>query len=117
MSTTTSAGAEGLLTALSEPNRLRLLALLLDGETCVCDLTTALRAPQPTVSRHLARLRRAGWVTVRKSGLWSWYSLAPATGRVHEHLLATLASCREEIPDLVAHRQRCDQARAGRNCC
>lgn len=117
MSATTPAEAEGLLTAFCEPNRLRLLALLLDGETCVCDLTTALQAPQPTVSRHLARLRRAGWVTVRKSGLWSWYALAPATGRVHEGLLATLASCREEIPDLVATRQRCERARAGRNCC
>lgn len=117
VSTTTTHGAERLLQALAEPNRLRLLALLLDGETCVCDLTSALEAPQPTVSRHLAVLRRSGWVTVRKQGLWAWYALAPATGPAHAQLVAALASLRDEVPELSEVRRRCQTSRDGRRCC
>lgn len=117
MTATAVPSPEAQLQAFAEPTRLRLMALLLDGETCVCDLTAALEIPQPTASRHLAHLRRAGLVRVRKSGLWAWYSLAPASGPVHEHLLACLGACRAEIPELDRHRERCQRSRAGRNCC
>ena len=38
--------------------------------------TTRLKLPQPTVSRHLAYLRRAGLVETRREGLWIHYRLA-----------------------------------------
>ncbi len=114
--TTPAQSPETLIQAFAEPTRLRLMALLLDGETCVCDLTSALEIPQPTASRHLAHLRRAGWVTVRKAGLWSHYSLAPAVGPVHERLLATLATCRAEMPELAANEARCRASRGSRCC-
>lgn len=117
MTPTTQRDAEVLLQAFAEPTRLRILALLLPGETCVCDLTEALAVPQPTVSRHLACLRRAGLVQARKDGLWSWYSLTPAQSRVHQTLLACLASCREEMPELAANDVRCCELRQGRHCC
>lgn len=117
MTATTLPGPEARIQAFAEPTRLRLMALLLDGETCVCDLTAALETPQPTASRHLAHLRRAGLVRVRKSGLWAWYSLAPAAGPVHEHLLACLRACRAEMPELAQQRDRCQSSRAGRSCC
>lgn len=65
--------------ALADPIRLRLL-LLLHGrvELCVCDLMQALGMPQSTVSRHLAYLKRHGWIQDRRGGTWTYYSL-PAT--------------------------------------
>lgn len=116
MATTVLPGPEGLLQALAEPTRLRLLALLLDGETCVCDLTAALEVPQPTASRHLAHLRRTGWVRVRKQGLWAHYSLAPAAGAVHESLLELVRRCRAEMPELAANEARCRASRGARCC-
>ena len=92
------------------------MALLLDGETCVCDLTAALEIPQPTASRHLAHLRRAGLVRARKDGLWAHYSLAPADGAVHESLLETLRVCRAEMPELAANEVRCRASRGSRCC-
>ncbi|MDD5760114.1 MAG: metalloregulator ArsR/SmtB family transcription factor [Desulfobulbaceae bacterium] len=65
-----------LFKALTEETRLRILALLEKGELCVCDLIAALQIPQSTVSRHLALLRNAGWVTDRRQGLWMYYRLA-----------------------------------------
>jgi ArsR family transcriptional regulator len=51
--------------AFSDPIRLRILHLIADGELCVCDLVEILGLPQPTVSRHLSYLRKAGLVSAR----------------------------------------------------
>jgi len=62
--------------SLAEETRLRLLVLLQGGnELCVCDLMQALDMPQSTVSRHLAYLKRNGWVQDRRGGVWMYYSL------------------------------------------
>lgn len=63
--------------ALADPTRLRILSLLGDGEVCVCHLHASLDVPQPTASRHLAYLRKAGLVEARRDGIWMHYRLAP----------------------------------------
>jgi ArsR family transcriptional regulator, arsenate/arsenite/antimonite-responsive transcriptional repressor len=63
--------------ALADETRLRLLVLLKDGEVCVCHLQGSLRLPQPTISRHLAYLRKSGLVIARREGIWMHYRLAP----------------------------------------
>jgi ArsR family transcriptional regulator, arsenate/arsenite/antimonite-responsive transcriptional repressor len=67
----------GVYSALSDPTRLRILALLKDGEICVCHIHDSLKVSQPTASRHLAYLRRAGLVAARRSGIWMHYKLVP----------------------------------------
>ena len=62
--------------ALADPTRLRILSLLGDGEVCVCHLHASLDVPQPTASRHLAYLRKAGLVEARREGIWMHYRLA-----------------------------------------
>lgn len=65
-----------LFKSLAEATRLRLLLLLQDGrEYCVCDLMRALDMPQSTVSRHLAVLKKNGWLRDRRGGVWMYYSL------------------------------------------
>lgn len=61
---------------LAEPTRYRLLHALTLGEFCVCELVDAIQAPQYAVSRHLAGLRKGGWVTERRDGTWIYYRLA-----------------------------------------
>jgi DNA-binding transcriptional ArsR family regulator len=56
------------LRMLADPTRLRLLWLLRDGEYDVSTLTAATGAARPAVSQHLAKLRLAGLVTVRRDG-------------------------------------------------
>ena len=62
--------------ALADPTRLRILSLLRDGEICVCHIHASLDVPQPTASRHLAYLRKAGLVEARRDGVWMHYKLA-----------------------------------------
>ena len=84
-----------LLKAFADPVRLRLLNLLSGerDEVCVCHLFEALSLPQPTVSRHLAYLRKNGLVVGRKEGLWVHYRLAKPTAGLHRILLGCLGSC------------------------
>ena len=62
--------------ALADPTRLRILSLLSEDEVCVCHLHASLDVPQPTASRHLAYLRKAGLVEARRDGVWMHYRLA-----------------------------------------
>lgn len=100
--------------AFSDRTRLRLLNLLLGGERCVGDLVAALDAPQPRVSRHLAYLRRAGLVSVRKAGLWKFYSLAPPQSVFHEQILHCIREFFGQVPELRADIER---LLAGGGCC
>jgi ArsR family transcriptional regulator, arsenate/arsenite/antimonite-responsive transcriptional repressor len=62
--------------ALGDETRLRIVALLTQGELCVCHLQEVLEAAQPNVSRHLGILRAAGVVDSRRDGSWIYYSLS-----------------------------------------
>ncbi|UQN08088.1 helix-turn-helix transcriptional regulator [Deinococcus sp. QL22] len=74
-----------MLEALTDPVRVQLLRVLREGhEHCkdlpdylgihVSDLTKQMDLPQPTVSRHLARLRQVGLVRVERRAQWMYYT-------------------------------------------
>ncbi len=68
-----------LYKALSEPTRLRILALLLHhGELCVCDVEAAIGATQSKTSRHLRYLAAAGLVQDRRDGVRVLYRVVDA---------------------------------------
>src|SRR6476620_10680739 len=68
--------AVGVLKAVAEPTRLRLLALLARGELNVKDLTRILNQSQPRISRHLKLLAEAGLVERSPEGSWVYFRLA-----------------------------------------
>jgi ArsR family transcriptional regulator len=103
--------------AFSDRTRLRILSLLQAGECCVGDLVNILRIEQPSASRHLAYLRKAGLVEVRKAGLWSYYSLALARQPFHAKLLECLACCFREVPEFQADAARAKKVRRAGGCC
>jgi len=61
--------------ALSDETRLRILNLLLERECCVCEVMQALDISQTRASRNLSALYDAGFLKLRKEGLWSLYSI------------------------------------------
>jgi ArsR family transcriptional regulator len=61
--------------ALSDETRLRILNLLLERECCVCEVMQALDISQTRASRNLSVLYDAGFLKLRKDGLWSLYSI------------------------------------------
>jgi ArsR family transcriptional regulator len=79
-----------LCNALADEARVEIVARLLDGEKCVCDLTEALETGQSRLSYHLKVLKDAGLVTDRREGRWAYYTLARDAFVETEKLLATL---------------------------
>ena len=61
--------------ALSDETKLRVLNILLERECCVCEVMQALRISQSKASRNLSALYDAGFLKLRKDGLWSLYSI------------------------------------------
>ncbi|GAA1677833.1 transcriptional regulator [Citricoccus zhacaiensis] len=72
--------AAGMLKALADPMRLRLLSHIAAqgcGAVCACDLTDELGISQPTVSHHMKKLVDAGLLTREQRGKWAHYSVVP----------------------------------------
>lgn len=82
----------GLLRVLADPTRLTMLASLwkAEGPICICDFTAGLGLSQPTISHHMARLKRAGLVESEKRGIWVYYRLRPRIPATTRKLLQEL---------------------------
>ncbi len=61
--------------ALSNPMRLEIIDLLLDGEKCVCEITEKLGYEQPHISKGLGILKKAGIIKDSRKGTNIYYSL------------------------------------------
>jgi len=61
--------------ALADESRLRVLSLVLERECCVCEVMQALEISQSKASRILSTLYDAGFLKLRKDGLWSLYTI------------------------------------------
>lgn len=66
---------EKVFKALSDRNRFSIIRMLAGGELCACVLLKDLDITQPTLSHHMSVLAECGLVNVRKSGVWSYYSI------------------------------------------
>ena len=97
---------ETLFKALADRTRLRIVGLLAAGEVCVCDIHESLGLPQPTTSRHLAYLRRAGLVVGRKEGLWVHYRLADLDDPVMRTVLEAAGHALGHVGAAEKDRQR-----------
>jgi DNA-binding transcriptional ArsR family regulator len=64
---------------LSEPTRLRLLQLLMDGEKSVNELVSEINTTQANVSKQLKILQSNGVVSCRPAGLQRYYSVVDNT--------------------------------------
>ncbi len=67
--------AERLVGAIGDSNRMKILLLLSMREMCVCELESALRLPQPTVSHHLGILEQSDLLRRSKKGRFVFYEV------------------------------------------
>lgn len=111
------AATSSLLRLLSDPTRVRLLALLEREELTVAELSAVLRLAQPRVSTHLAKLKEAGLVRDRRSGVSSYYRYNTEIDPPENALLVALkesvddALLRDDefrLPSVLARRARAE---------
>lgn len=100
----------GVMKALSDPGRVKVLKMLEGRELCACDIIRMLGLAQPTVSRHLKVLADAGLLTGRKVGSWVHYRLADNPPSPYARtLLAALPGWLEDDPEVAALRLGLDK--------
>jgi ArsR family transcriptional regulator len=101
---------ESLFKALGDKTRLRILALLGNNEVCVCHIHDSLGLPQPTVSRHLAYLRKSGLVSVRRDGVWMHYQVSRALSPVVQDIVSTAVAALLQLPATTEDRKQFQRA-------
>lgn len=105
------------LFAFSEEIRLRIILLVRNSEICVNCLADALELPQPTISRHLALLRRTGVAKMTKDKLHCYYTLNKedpfgllnrVIARTFYHFLKSMEPFKGDIKRLKKVKNHCN---------
>jgi ArsR family transcriptional regulator len=104
---------ETFFLALADKTRLRIINLIGDGEVCVCFFTETLEELQPKISRHLAYLRRAGFVKTRRDGKWIYYRLAEPKDEAASRILSEIQAWMATDGQMQKDRERLAQIYAG----
>ena len=101
----TAAEVAAVLKALGDPNRLRIFAALMNGDTCNGELVTQLELAPNLLSHHLKVLSEAGLISARRDrvdGRWVYYSVVPAAAAHWQRWLAPFFD-----PAQIGSRQVC----------
>ena len=78
--------------AFCDEKRLKILALLGEGEKCACVLLEHLNMPQSTLSYHMKILCDSGVVKGRQAGKWTYYSISRSGSAGAVELLAEITA-------------------------
>jgi len=97
---------EDVFKALADKTRLRILGLLGNNEVCVCHIHDSLGVPQPTVSRHLAYLRRTGLVAARRDGVWMHYQVSKSLDPVVQNVVNAAVDALRQLPATTSDRKQ-----------
>lgn len=89
---------------LSDPTRLRILALLAREALSVAELQEVLNLGQSRISSHLSLLRRRNLVQDRRDGKKTFYSLHPDPDPVTRHLIETSVAAAGKEPEIREDR-------------
>ena len=65
----------GIMESLSDPIRINILELMMDGEICVCDIVNVTGLSQSKISYHIKILKDSGLISDRQEGRWVYYKL------------------------------------------
>ena len=65
----------GIMESLSDPIRVNILELMMNGEICVCDLVKVTGLSQSKISYHIKILKDSGLISDRQEGRWVYYKL------------------------------------------
>jgi ArsR family transcriptional regulator len=98
------------LKLLSDPTRLRLLALLMREELSVAELQEILGMAQSRISSQLAQLRQAGFVADRREGKKAFYSLRTGLPPRQYALLKAAGEAVTDAPEFAEDRSNLNRS-------
>lgn len=94
----------GVLKALAQPTRLKILECLRKGERCICELVPAVNGEQSNISRHVSLMQKTHLVTTRKEGVRVMVRVSdPKVFEILDTVGAVLKNQIREQKELLAH--------------
>src|SRR5271168_4184979 len=93
------------LRALSDPTRLRIVALLERNELSVNELQEITRMGQSRISTHLGLLQESGLLESRREGKRTFYKIASHADPTTQEYLQLAARGAQELPEAAADQQ------------
>ena len=100
----------------SDKNRLRIIALLSNRKMCVCELAFVLDVTQPSVSRHLKKMKEAGIILDEQDGLWTNYFLNCNDSKA-KTILKHVETWLKEDDTVASDLKKLDKADRTKICC
>ena len=94
---------------LSDKNRLRILKLLEYKPMCVCELTHIIGIRQPSISRHLRKLKETGLIESRQDGQWHEYFVNRQGDEYTRVLMGLLSGWINDDPVVVEDIKKAEQ--------
>ena len=88
-----------LMVSFSDPFRLEIIDLMMEGEVCVCDIMKSTNLSQSRISYHIKILKEAGLIADRQEGRWVYYSL-------NKESLFLIKEWITSLTDNYSHRKR-----------
>lgn len=97
--------------ALAEESRLRILALLIYNEMCVCEIEECLKMTQSNVSRHLTALKSCGILDSYKQAQWAYYKISDNFKEENQNLWLYLVQKLKELPSYQIDSDECQNCK------
>lgn len=106
-----------ILKVLADKNRLRILQLLKRRKLCVCELAYVLRVTQPSISRHLKKMKVFGFVGQEQASFWTDYYLLRAVDSPRRLVLDTVFKLLNDDPVVKEDLARLKKTDRKKLCC
>lgn len=104
------------LRVLSDETRIRILKILEEGPAYLCQITAVLGFSPSTVSVHMKKLKRFGFVEDRKEGIKVLFNLSEPKNENLREILKSVLREAEEFPTVKGDRIKLKEATLDRVC-
>ncbi len=111
------ANIEKILKVLSDKNRIRIIKLLEKRKLCVCELAFVLAIKQPSVSRHLKKLKSIGIIDEEQDSFWTNYVLRVKGNKHFTSMLRNLSVWLEEDQEIKDDLKKLNKTDRTKLCC
>ncbi len=108
---------EQTLKALADQNRLRIVGLLAQHKFCVCELAFILKITQPSVSKHLKKLKAAKIIDSEQDGFWTNYFIKVDLEKSEKKIWSLFLSHLTQLPQIKEDMKRAKKANKEKLCC
>lgn len=102
--------------SLAEESRLRILALLIQEEMCVCEIKECLNMKQSNVSRHLTALKNSGILDSHKEAQWSYFRISDKFKEDNSQLWLYIKQNLINLPSYKIDNEKCNNCKQQNLC-